>query len=660
MHNQRSEITLRSIIIAAILAMLLAATNAYLGLKVGITVSASIPAAVLAMGLLRYCKNSNILEINIVQTGASAGEALISGIMFVLPALLIVGYWQQFSYWETLIIALIGGILGTLFSVPLRRVLLADPSLRFPEGTAIGQVLKVSQAGDGRLRELAQGGIVGSLIGLCQSGFQVVGQQLSLWFSAGGAAVYGIALGFEPALLAAGYIVGIEVALSMLCGVAITSVGVSILSYSQSVIMTDTTAQAMAIWQSQLRPIGIGVMLVGGIGTVIRLFKPIIAGLQTSLASLQITHQQGYQALAITERDIPIHYTAMGIACGLLPAGWLLWHFLQHPALTMTFSLQIVTLITALLLILVAGFFLAALGGYFAGLLGGSNSPISSVSLLSLLLTSLLLTFLWRGVPSLTHNAHHFLAAQGFAIILGTIITTVSAITNNTIQDLKAGQIIGATPWKQQVILLLGVGVSSIIIAPILFLLYNAYGMGGVFPRPGMDPTHALAAPQAVLMATLVKGAFTDQLPWSLMGIGCFIGLVFMAIDHRLKKNGLGLPVLAVGSGIYLPMTATTAVILGGLLAYIADRRLRRQQPSFQPKEVSQRKQRGLTIACGLVAGSSLMGVVLAIPFTVMQSTDALKLALSKNVGLVSSLGLLSTATVLCWIYTVINKQARL
>lgn len=647
MSAQTTELTIRSAILAAILAIVLAASNAYLGLKVGITVSASIPAAILAMSLLKFCRNYSVLESNIVQTGASAGEALISGIMFVLPALLLLGYWQQFSYWETVAIALMGGGLGTLFSVPLRRVLLNDPSLKFPEGTAIGQVLKVGQVG-GMLRELTQGGILGSVISVCQTGFQCINHQLALWFHASHHLIYGVSLGFEPALLAAGYIVGIEVALSMLLGLVINWLGIPFFSWGQDWIAVNAESRAMEIWQECLRPMGIGVMLIGGIETIIRLFQPIRAGLRSSIRSLKGVGLRSNLTSVAQEQDFPIHYTLAGILLLLVPTGFLLSYFLQN-RLTLPTGLQITVLGASLILLLMAGFFFSALGGYFAGLLGSSNSPISSVSLLSLLLSSLLLVGLLGYLPSLTQNARQLLAAQGFAIILGTIITSASAITNNTIQDLKAGQMIGATPWKQQAIMGLGVVISAFIIAPVLSLLYHAYGIGSVFPRAGMDPTQALTAPQASLMATLVQGAFSHRLPWDLIGTGCVIGFICVFIDRVLQIRGKRLPVLAVGSGIYLPGTATSAVILGGLLAWIVNGSLRRAQ--LTPAASELQKQKGITMACGLVAGSSLMGVALAIPFTLAQSTYALRLGINMTKPLFDGLGVFFALLVLCWIY---------
>ncbi|MDQ8039246.1 MAG: oligopeptide transporter, OPT family, partial [Rickettsiella sp.] len=311
MSSQTNEITVRAVILAILLAVILAAANAYLGLKVGLTISASIPAAILSMGILRFFKNSSILENNIVQTGASAGEALVGGTAFILPALIILHYWQHFDYWQTVFISLTGGILGVLFSIPIRRVLLADKSLRFPEGTAIGQVLKISQDTKGNLKELVQGGALGAFVALFQSGFQIIADNTATWFKAGNKFVYGFTFGFEPALLAAGYIVGVGVAMSTLFGVIIGwVVGVPIFSYLHPLAANmDANSLATSIWQTDIRPIGVGTMLVGGLWTMVLLIKPIIRGIHSSFVSLKAVKKSGYSSLPKHERDIPINYT---------------------------------------------------------------------------------------------------------------------------------------------------------------------------------------------------------------------------------------------------------------------------------------------------------------------------------------------------------------
>ena len=660
MSSQPNEITIRAVLLAILLAVILAAANAYLGLKVGLTISASIPAAILSMGILRFFKNSTILENNIVQTGASAGEALVGGTAFILPALIILHYWQHFDYWQTVIIALTGGILGVLFSIPLRRVLLADKSLRFPEGTAIGQILKLSGDSKGNLKELLQGSALGAFVALFQGGFQIIADNAAVWFKAN-KFIYGFTFGFEPALLAAGYIVGVGVALSTLLGVVVGwVVGIPIFSYLHPLAAhTSASSLAVSIWQSDIRPIGVGTMLVGGLWTMVLLIKPIIKGVHSSFVSLKKVKESGYSSLPKHERDIPIHYTIALLAILLIPLSLILFNFISHPALGLGLNLQIITLIIGVIFILITSFFFSSLCGYFAGLIGSSNSPISGVSLSVLLLASLVLLGLFHWAPGFTQDTKHLLEGEGLAIIIGTLVSSACAVTNDTIQDLKAGQIVGATPWKQQVILILGVIVSALILAPVLELLFNAYGIGGISP-PGrhMDPSQMLSAPQATLMASLVAGAFNHNLPWGLISIGFVVAIACIFADRFLQPRGMRLPVLAVGLGIYLPLETSSALILGGLASYLVERTLRKRHP-HQAEESADNpaKQRGLTLACGLVAGACLMGVVLAIPFTLAQSTDVLRLMPAHLTVVASIFGVLSTIAVLSWIYRTVCQR---
>ena len=661
MSSQPSEISFRAILLAILLAIILAAANAYLGLKVGLTISASIPAAILSMGILRFFKNSSILENNIVQTGASAGEALVSGTIFILPALIILHYWQSFNYWQTVIISLTGGILGVLFSIPLRRVLLADRSLRFPEGTAIGQILKISQDTNANLKELIQGGALGAFVALFQSGFQIIADNLPLWFKGSDKFIYGFTFGFGPALLAAGYIVGAGVAFSTLLGVIIGwGIGIPIFSYLHPLdTMSSPLTLAMNIWQVKIRPIGVGTMLIGGLWTMVLLIKPIIKGIHSSFTSLKIIKESGYSSLPKHERDIPINYNLAMLAVLILPLSYILFNIISHPGLSLSRNLQIITLIICVVFILITGFFFSSLCGYFAGLIGSSQNPLSGVSLSVLLLASLTLLTIFNWAPGFTQDTKHLLEGEGLAIIIGTLVTCSSAITNDTIQDLKAGQIVGATPWKQQIILILGIVVSALVLAPTLELLFHAYGIAGISP-PGrhMDPAQMLSAPQATLMASLVTGAFKHNLPWSLISIGCIVAVACIIIDKILQRRGMRLPVLAVGLGIYLPLDTSSALILGGLTSFFIERTLRKKHPIQTEKSADNAaRQRGLTIACGLVAGACLMGVVLAIPFTLAESTDVLRLMPKHFTMLSSLLGVLSTLGILGWIYRSVCKN---
>lgn len=651
------EITCKAVILAIILVIVLAAANAYLGLKLGNTISASIPAAVISMGVLRLFRKSNILENNIVQTAASSGEALIAATAYILPALIILHFWQKFNYLETMLITLIGGTFGILFSVPLRRVLLAQKTLRFPEGTAIGQVLKASSNRTSSLSTLVKGSLVGGLVSFCQAGFQVISQSWNLWFKTSTNIVYGFSLGFDSALLAAGYIIGITVGLSMLVGVIIGWViGVPLLTHIYGITqMKDASSIAIDMWQSQIRYIGVGTMLTGGIWTLCTLIKPIIQGLRSSFVSVKEIGEGGPVLIPRTERDLPLPYVMWAMLALLLPLGLLLYHFVGSPILHLSVLVEVLTITFGILFVLFAGFTFSAIGGYFAGLLGSTNSPGSSLNISALLLTSLFILVVFGFEIDFASSSHapQTLAAAGLAIIITTIISCSIVITNETIQDLKAGEIVGATPWKQQAMLILGTVIAALVIPFILQLLFDAYGIGGVFPHPGMDPAQMLAAPQAGLAATLAQGVFAHQLPWASLTIGAVIAIVGIAFDSWLITKNKRMPVLAIGLGIYIPISTTVPVIVGAIASYVIEKALKRRYPptnSENKDAVEKGQQRGLILACGIVAGAALMGVILAIPFAITQSTDVLKLVPNSFTPIANILGVLVMVSLLVWI----------
>jgi len=650
------EITIKAVILSIILVIALAAANAYLGLKIGVTISASIPAAVISMGALRLFRQSNVLENNIVQTAASAGEAIVSGIGFILPAMIIIHYWQHFNFQETMWISLIGGIFGVLFSIPVRRILLFHKHLRFPEGTAIGHVLIAGSDRNtkGGLKYLISGGAVGGLISFSQSGLQILSGTFPIWQRVGSNTIFGFVFGFDPALLAAGYIVGAGVAMSTFVGVIIGwIIGVPILSYFFH--PTGTAAEAaMTIWNNQIRYIGVGTMLTGGFWTLITLIKPILEGIHTSFTSLKDVRKHGYAAIPRTERDIPMNYVVWGILLLCIPLCFLLYHYANNPILHLGMALKISTVIVGLLFVIFIGFFFTVLGAYFAGLVGSTNSPTSALTLATLILMSLIILGLFSIQINFSAHPDQTLVAVALAIVVATVLSAAS-ISNETIQDLKAGHMVGATPWKQQVMLILGVVISSLLVPFILQLLFEAYGIGGVFPRPGMDPSHMLAAPQAGMMAALVQGTFSYNLPWSMLGIGSVIGIICILVNHWLSNRGRSLEILAVGFGIYLPLDATMPFVLGGVASYIISKALKKIHTD---KDALQKKQHlGLTLACGIVAGAALMGVILAIPFAMTQSTNILKIAPDSFAPFANGLSIAVTLGLFAWVYREVCKK---
>lgn len=653
------EITFRVLILGIFLTVILAAANAYLGLKVGQTISASIPAAIISMSILRFCRNSNVLENTMVQTMASVGEALIAGVTFILPALIILHAWTEFYYWQTIIIALLGGILGVLFTIPLRRALLVDKTLRYPEGVAITNVLKASANNEETdMKALTFGGAVGAIISFCQNGLQVLTDNFAYWVKSS-STIFGFGLGLSPALLAAGYIVGINVSISLLIGVLLGWViGVpSVTAIFGMPDVNDANAIAITMWRAHIRYMGVGTMLIGGLWTLVTLLKPIGHSLSASFATLRDAKINGKKETLRTERDIPVNYVFWSVIALLIPI-FLLISFSIIPADTeISQSFRVILAAFTTIYVLVGGFVFCSISSYFAGLIGSTNNPVSGLLVSSLLILCMLLLAIFSFVGGIKGNE---LLGAVLAIGSTVIIAAALAISNDTMQDLKVGQMLGATPWKQQLMLIIGVVVSALVIPPILDLLYNAYGIGGVFPRPDMNPANMLAAPQAGLMATVAQGVYAHNLEWSMIIVGAVIAVICVIIDENLKRYGTRLPVLAVGVGIYLPLDSSVPVIIGGLLAYLVQTRLNkryRASKAGSEKKIAQHKHRGLLLACGIVAGSSIMGVVLAIPFALKQSSDALKVMPDNLHSLAGILGLFVTFCLCAWIYRVVMKE---
>lgn len=647
------EITLKSVILAIIITAILGAANAYLALKLGQTISASIPAAIIAMGALRFFKKHNVLENNIVQTAASAGEGVACAIAFVLPALLMTGYWSHFHFWETMVITLIGGFFGVLFSIPLRRVMLSYPSLNFPEGTAIGNVLKASGTGKTKMKYLVNGGLAGGVIVLFQTGFKLLAENFPVWLTKG-KVLFGLSLGFSPALLAAGFIVGIQACIALLVGIFFGWV-VCIPIYSHIYGLPNVGSyydMAMTLRADHIRYIGVGTMLLGGAWTLITLIKPIVLSLSVSIRSLREAkhNQEGFQ-LPRTERDIPIYYVGLGTLILAVAAFFTFLHFFNMEGQPLSEPLRYGISLFAVIYLVVVGFLLASVCAYIIGLVGVTNNPLSGLVLGSVLITSLILLLI---LGPLIHQ-HPAIGKVGVSIviIITTVVAIATVISGENIQDLKAGKMVGATPWKQQIMLMIGVTVAALVVGPALELLFRAYGIGGVYPHPGMDPAQMLSAPQAGLVTAVAQGVFGNSLAWTDIGIGVAFAAVAILIDEWLKKRNLRLPVLAIGIGIYLPPEITTAVIVGGVLNYVCKRVLRKRGQSEQSFET------GTMLACGLVAGAALMGVILAVPFVLAGNSDALSLVPAGFAPFAKLLGLITLALLCLWLYkTTVTRRA--
>lgn len=653
------EITIRALILGTILTIVLAAANAYLGLKVGQTISASIPAAIISMSILRFFKNSNVLENTMVQTMASVGESLIAGVAYILPALIILHAWQGFYYWQTVLIALLGGTLGVLFTIPLRRALLQDKTLRYPEGVAISNVLKASANNKSAdMKALIYGGVAGGTISLFQIGFQILTDTFDFWVRKS-STIFGFGLGLSPALIAAGYIVGVNVAISFFVGIVIGwLLGVPVLSSIIAVPPMDNVSDmVMALYRSHIRYAGVGTMLVGSLWTLLTLFKPITQSITASFTSLAENKKPGRKSALRTEKDIPINYVFWGCLLMLIPMFILIAGYITPDGEGISHSFRTVVCGFSTFYILIGGFLFCSISAYFAGLIGSSNTPVSGLLVCTLLILCLSILAFFSTVGGIQGN-------ELLGVILGigscVIIGVGIAISNDTMQDLKVGQIVGATPWKQQLMLILGVIVSSFVVPPILDLLYNAYGIGGVFPHPGMSKTQMLSAPQAALMATVAEGVYAHNLQWTMITVGAVIAVICIIIDEILKRYGTRLPVLAVGLSIYLPMFTTIPVVIGGVLSYIIQVRLNKvyslRQANSENK-IALHRHRGLLLVCGIVAGASIMGVILAFPFAIKQSSDALKIMPDQYAYLAGVLSILVTLGLCGWIYHAVMKK---
>jgi putative OPT family oligopeptide transporter len=633
------EITIKAVVLGVLLSALLAGANAYLGLKVGLTVSASIPAAVISMAVLRMFREHNILENNIVQTAASAGESLAAGVIFTFPALIMLGYWETFEFFPTMMLSLCGGVLGVLFTIPLRRALILEAGLKFPEGVATAEVLKAGTEGGSGVRDIAIAGGAGALLKLAQSGLKVATETVSGSFTVGGA-VFGVGSNLSVALLAVGYIIGMNIAVLVFVGGVISWViGIPLFTGMASPETLQTIgggAQgydlANAVWSQQIRYMGVGAMATGGIWALISLMGPIRDGVRSSIEAVQKGRRGEALDIPRTERDTPFHYVIVGTLAMAIPIFYVFWQVVDADHLGITAGTHLVTIVIGVLFAIIAGFLFSSVAGYMAGLVGSSNNPISGVTIATILTISLILLVLLGGQIDFGADALRSTAAAATAVLVGAVVANAAAIAGDNMQDLKAGQILGATPYKQQIMQIVGVLAGAIAIAPILQLLFSAYGLGDVFPRPGMDPTEALQAPQATLMASVAGGVFNRNLPWNMIYIGAMIAIVLIMIDRMLERRGSDFrtPVLAVAVGIYLPLELSVAIFAGGMIAWLASRHLRanraRLGDSFEDV-VAAAGRRGLLFCSGLITGEALIGIALAIPFAAAQNTDVVAIA---------------------------------
>ncbi len=656
-----AEITVKGLILGALLSMILAAANAYIGLLVGLTVSASIPAAAVSMGVLRLFRRSNILENNLVQTSASAGESLVAGIIFTIPALVILGAWDGYPYGPLVAIAIIGGVLGVAFTIPLRRALIVESRLKFPEGVATAEVLKTGgiETGDGAeraddgeaaqgFRRLLQAAGVGAFFKLVESGFG--------WLSSSVAGTTALSKGkllltgnvsLSPALVGVGYIVGLNIAvLVFLGGVIGTVLGVPLnWMFNSTNVMTaagidpstpwgDLTSSqwgslAGQAWQD-CRRIGVGAMIVGGVWSLISLLKPLASGVKASLAAYKASRSGNASAVVRTEFDTPINYVAWVALLGLIPV------FLVFQSALGDYPNKTMISLVMTVLMLVFGFIFSSVAGYMAGLVGSSNNPISGVTIATVIISALILLQL--------------MGNEGIAATLGPIaviylaglICSAAAISGDNMQDLKCGHIVGATPWKQQIYQVVGVVSAAVAIPLVLNILDKGYGIGRVVD-PDVTP---LAAPQAALMGSLAGGIFGAGINWRFIFMGFALAVILIVLDKIQEGRGSSFrfPVLAVAVGVYLPLGLSVPIFFGGLLAHYVGKR-----SAAASGEVKQKRENaGLLVASGLITGEALMGVLVSIAAVVLANNGS---GLPSPIALAPYLGVAGLVFVLVYQY---------
>ncbi len=603
-----TEFTIRGVLIGIILTVVFTAANVYFGLKAGLTFSTSIPAVVISMALLRWFGNATAQENNIVQTIASAAGTL-SSVIFVLPGFVIIGWWTGFPFWLSAAVCATGGVLGVMYSIPLRRALVTDSDLPYPEGTACAEVIKVGtspegaedvEAGTAGLKAVIGGSIASAVFYLVVQ-TKILASDVVSYFRLGGekssATGFDFALSF--ALFGIGHLVGITVGLSMLVGALIGwAWGVPHFTALHPVVGAAADV-AQAGWSHYVRFVGAGAIGVSAIWTLFKLIRPVVGGLKGAIASSRVRKAGKGDTLPRTEHDIPVNQMALVSLICIVPICWLLWSFASGAGLGQH---ALLLTIGGIIIVVIIGFLVSTVCGYMAGLIGASNSPLSGIGILVVATTALFLVVAVKA--SLPPEAGKALVA--YALFVTSIVFCVAAIANNNLQDLKTGQLVDATPLKQQWALVIGVLAGAVVIPPVLDLVNKAYGFLGA---PGVNPAHALPAPQAGLISALAQSVIQNDVEkWKLMGIGLGIGIASILVDWAFTRTTktVRMPPLAVGLGIYLPTASTLMIVVGSVVGWWYDRRAQRAP---RPDAA---KQLGVLLASGLIVGESVLGLVVS------------------------------------------------
>jgi putative OPT family oligopeptide transporter len=643
------ELTARGLILGALITTVFTAANVYLGLKVGLTFASSIPAAVISMAILSAVKDSSILENNIVQTVASAAGTL-SAIIFVLPGLVIVGWWTGFPFWQSFLICVAGGVIGVLFTIPLRRALVTTSDLPYPEGVAAAEVLRVGSGTRGETKDEtgeAREGLVAVILGsVASAGLAIItatriaAAEVTGFFRLGTMASTGYDFAWSLALLGAGHLVGLSVGMAMLSGLIIAwAIAVPLLTSMQAAPEgTSLAAHTITIWRTQVRFIGAGAIAVAAIYTLARLAKPVVGGLVSTLAASRAVATRDE-----TDRDLSPQWIYLLTAICLAISAWLAYDFARSTVL----APNAVTLTAiAVPFVLIGGFLIAGICGYMAGLIGASNSPISGVGILSIVLCASSLVVAVKPTPD------NRPALVAFALFVTAIVFACATISNDNLQDLKTGQLVGASPRRQQIALIVGVGAGAAVIPSVLNLLAKAYGFAGA-ANVGVVAPNPLPAPQATLISALAQGVIGGNLEWKMIGIGALVGVGLILLDTILgAMKKLRIPPLAVGIGIYLPMSATFAVVVGAVISHWYDRRARSMSNPGRAERL------GTLVASGLIVGESLWGVINA-GLIVGFSKDAPIALVPEDFALAPWLGFLGFVGAIVWLYGWMLRRSR-
>ena len=637
------ELTLRGMVLGALITVVFTASNVYLGLKVGLTFASSIPAAVISMAVLKFASGSNILENNMVQTQASAAGT-ISSVIFVLPGLLMAGYWAGFPFWQTTLLCIAGGILGVIFTIPLRYAMVVKTDLPYPEGVAAAEILKVGShsaaegGGDSGIREIVAGGLLAGTIGFLSQGLRVISDSAGYWFKSGNA-IFQLPMGYSLALLGAGYLVGLAGGIAILIGMCLTWFGIVPYITAHTPLPADTTIMdfATTIWKSKVRFIGAGTLAIAAVWTLITLFKPMMEGLKISFTAFSGSKAE------LAEHRAETNLSPKAMIFWMVAMAILLFFCFRYfvGRVEMPQSTAWILIIACVLLTFIIGFLVAAACGYMAGLIGSSSSPISGIGIVSTLIISLVLLLLseMTGFLGMQEGNSQFMIA--LVLFCGTAVISAASISNDNLQDLKTGYLIKATPWRQEVALIIGCVVGAFVVSSVLELLYASYGfqtpfneLGAVLPRDTMNADHALSAPQATIMAQIATGIFTRKLQWTFVLIGLGVGAVAIVINLILRKitNGRrSLPPLAIGMGIFLPPSLTPPLIIGAVLGAVTIGLVRKRHTADRELALKKADRTGTLFAAGLIVGESLVGVIVALIIVISATSGGSEAPLALN-----------------------------